>query len=164
MKLRGTLEPGEHTLASTRAHGVQLLPTFIWGFCSVVAWSFSSALWSQLPWVAYVALALALWCLYRAARAGFRWVGTCYILTSHRLVIRRGFNTGADVSVPWRTVEGMTLGRRALMGTVRAGHLTVHARGVQHVLRDVPDPEKFSHAAQRVQESFLRSQGFYAAG
>lgn len=149
-------------MVATRSHGVQLLPALMWGFVAVVAWSFSSALWVVTPWIAWCGLALAFLCLYRTLRSLLGWVTTGFVLTTHRLVVRRGLMAQTDISIPLRTVEGMTVGRRSLMGLVAAGHVHVHSRGLEHVLRGVPDPERFSRSAQQSQERLLRSQGIYS--
>lgn len=162
VKVRGPLEPGEYALVATRAHGVQLLPALVWVFLALVGWNFSSALWGLRPWLAYLALAVALFCLYRGLGRAVGWLSTSYLLTSHRLVVRQGLTGRADVRIPLDTLEGVSLGRRPLMGLAKAGNLHLHSRGLEHLLRAVPDPERFSYEMQQAQVRLLRSQGFYS--
>ncbi|HJD50346.1 MAG TPA: PH domain-containing protein [Candidatus Rothia avistercoris] len=155
MKLRGDLYPAEYTLAATRAHGVLLVRPLTYFLVAMTAWSFASALGAGAPVWRYLALALALWLVWLGVRGVARWVNTSYLLTNGRVVIRRGWGPGQDVSVPLAEIEGVSVGRRHLMGVTNAAALTVHARGVQHVLRAVPDPERFSREIQEAQRALL---------
>lgn len=157
MKLRGDLYPAEHTLAATRAHGVLLVRPLAYFFLAMTAWSFASALGVGVgaPVWRYLALALALWLVWLGMRGVVHWANTSYLLTNGRLVIRRGWGPGQDVSVPLTEIEGVSVGRRHLMGLANAAALTVHARGVQHVLWTVPDPERFSREIQEAQRALL---------
>lgn len=155
MKLRGDLYPAEHTLAATRAHGVLLVRPLTYFFLAMTAWSFASALGVGAPVWRYLALALALWLVWLGVRGVARWVNTSYLLTNGRLVIRWGWGPGQDVSVPLAEIEGVSVGNRHLVGLTNAAALTVHARGVQHVLRAVPDPERFSREIQEAQRALL---------
>lgn len=155
MKLRGDLYPTEHTLAATRAHGVLLVRPLLYFFLAMTAWSFASALGVGAPGWRYLALAFALGLAWLGLRGVLRWVATSYLLTTHRLVIRRGLGSGKDVSVPLNQIEGVSVGHRHLVGLANAAALTVHARGVQHVLRAVPDPERLSGKIQEAQRALL---------
>lgn len=162
MKLRGDLYPAEYTLAATRAHGVLLVRPLAYFLVAMAAWSFASALGVGAPVWRYLALALAFWMVWLGVRGTLRWVSTGYLLTSSRLVIRRGLGLGKDASVPLSEIEGVRVGHRHWMGLAHAAPLTVHARGVQHVLRGVPDPERFSREIQAAQGTLLNGHSYRA--
>lgn len=155
MKLRGTLQPDEYTLTATRSHGIVLMRPICHLLLAMVAWSFSSALGPTQPWVSYPALLLAVALLVLAARSIFPWVLTSYLITSDRLVIRKGLSSRHDVSVPLREIEGVSVGHKALMGVIGAAPLIVYGRGCHHVLRAVPDPERFSARIRSAQKAYL---------
>lgn len=155
MKIRGTLLPGEHAITATRAHGVLLARPLLYAFGAMAAWSFASALGSGIPWLRYPALVLALYLLWLALRGLVRWWLTSYIVTSHRLILRRGLNPAGDLSIPYQLIEGATVKRMALMGAVDAAQITVRSRGGEHLLAAVPEAARFSHEIRQAQQSLL---------
>lgn len=162
MKVRGPLNDQEYALASTRAHGVRLLPALICLWGAMAAWSFASAVGSS--WVSLPASLLALLFLGRAVLEVWRWCLTSYIVTSQRLIIRRGLSSSQDISLPLEAIEGVSLGRRRFLGALPAAHLTVHSRGLAHLLRDVPDPQRFSYQLRQAQEEHLAAHPLGAWG
>lgn len=155
MKLRGPLNPGEYTLTATRAHGVILAGPLCYVLAAMATWSFSSALGATHAWVSYPALVVAVVLAVLGVRGLIPWVLTSYLLTSQRLVIRRGLSAQKDISVPLYEIERVSVGHKALMGVVTAAPLTVYGRGTSHVLRAVPDPERFSARIRTAQREYL---------
>lgn len=157
MKLRGPLNPDEYTLTATRAHSVLLTRPVCCLIVAMIVWSFASALGQSQVWVSYPALMLAVALAVLAVREIIPWLFTSYLITSDRLVIRKGLSAQRDVSVPLSEIEGVSLGHKALMGVVSAAPLTVYGRGYRYVLPAVPDPERFSARIRTAQsERFNR--------
>ncbi|MFW0170487.1 PH domain-containing protein [Rothia sp. P4278] len=155
MKLRGPLNPDEYTLTATRAHGIVLVRPLCYVLVAMALWSFSSALGSAQAWISYPALMVSLVLAVLAVRHLAAWILTSYLLTSDRLVIRRGLSAKKDICVPLYEIERVSVGYKALMGVVAAAPLTVYGRGISHVLRAVPDPERFSARIRTAQEEYL---------
>ncbi|WP_421083514.1 PH domain-containing protein [Rothia nasimurium] len=151
MKLRGPLAPHERVLQSTRAHGVLALRSVLILLFAVVAWSFSSTLGGAGHWLEWPALALAIWLALVAVRGLLRWWLTVYQLTGERLVVRRGLAVARDIIIPLTEIEGVSVGRKYLVGVAHAADLVVHAHGHQVRLQAVPLPEKFSFEMRTAQ-------------
>lgn len=155
MKLRGPLNPDEYTLTATRAHGVVLVRPLCYVMVAMAMWSFSSALGSAQAWISYPALIVAVVLAVLAVKHLAPWILTSYLLTNDRLIIRRGLSAQKDISVPLYQIERVSVGHKALMGVVAAAPLTVYGRGINHVLRAVPDPERFSARIRTAQQEYL---------
>ncbi|MDO4898372.1 MAG: PH domain-containing protein [Rothia sp. (in: high G+C Gram-positive bacteria)] len=155
MKIRGSLQPGEYALAATRAHGSQLAPAFLWAFVAAVAWSFSSSLGGNLPWLRYPVLVLAIWCAAVAVRGLGRWWLTSYIITTHRLVLRRGWGARRDLSIALGHIESVQVQGLAFMGAVDAAQMVVYSRGGRHVLPAVPEAKRFSYELRQAQQDMF---------
>ncbi len=92
MRLRGKLNPGEHVIIATRQHYGALLPTLAYLLVAIAASTFAStARSSPILWT--LGMICAVGTLLGAVRTAWRWVTTYYLLTTHRLVVRRGVMT-----------------------------------------------------------------------
>lgn len=151
MKLRGPLNPNERVLHSTRAHGILALRSVAILLLAVVLWSFSSTLAGGGHWLQWPALALALWLAFVALRGLVRWSLTGYQITGDRLVVRRGLSTSRDVSIPLTDIEGVSVGRKYVVGVADAADLVVYLPGQQLRLQAVPLPERFSFEIRTAQ-------------
>ena len=92
MRLRGKLNPGEHVIIATRQHYGALLPTLAYLLVAIAASTFAStARSSPILWT--LGMICAVGALISAVRTAWRWATTYYLLTTHRLVVRRGMMT-----------------------------------------------------------------------
>lgn len=92
MRLRGKLNPGEHVIIATRQHYGALLPTLAYLLVAIAASTFAStARSSPILWT--LGMICAVGALVSAVRTAWRWATTYYLLTTHRLVVRRGVMT-----------------------------------------------------------------------
>ena len=92
MRLRGQLNPGEYVIVATRQHPGALLPGLTCLLLGIAAAAFASTARSSaiLWWVGTIAAAAF---FIGALRIGWRWLTTGYLITTHRLVVRRGLVT-----------------------------------------------------------------------
>ena len=92
MRLRGQLNPGEYVIVATRQHPGALLPSLTCLLLGIAAAAFASTARSSviLWWVGTIAAAAF---FIGALRIGWRWLTTGYLITTHRLVVRRGLVT-----------------------------------------------------------------------
>ena len=149
MRLRGSLYPNERTLVMTRAHPASLIPALLQLMLASAAASFAATAASStfLWWLGTVLCVL--W-MVLALRRVLRWVRTRYAITTHRLVILRGWVSSAkhealplDALGP-RRIERNTLGKRWGYGT-----LVVESLGVQHRFRQLPEVSYFAAILDR---------------
>ena len=97
MRLRGKLNPGEHVIIATRQHYGALLPTLAYLLVAFAASTFAStARSSPILWT--LGTICAVGTLLGAVRTAWRWATTYYLLTTHRLVVRRGVMTRAETN------------------------------------------------------------------
>ena len=89
MRLRGKLNPGEHVIIATRQHYGALLPALAYLLVAIAASTFAStARSSPILWI--LGMICAVGAVLGAVRTAWRWATTSYLLTTHRLVVRRG--------------------------------------------------------------------------
>lgn len=143
MRLRGQLNPGEYVIIATRQHPGALVPALLYLLGGIAAAAFAStAHTSPLLWCLGALCALAF--LLGAVRTSWRWLTTCYFLTTHRIVIRRGVMTRAeDESLYLDGLGQQWVSDRGLGQMLGYGSFYVSCQGVHHCLRYVPDPQRF---------------------
>lgn len=79
-----------------------------------------------------------------ALRIGWRWLTTGYLITTHRLVVRRGLMTRMGDESLDLDLLGQRWMREGTLGSwLGYGSVYVVCRGVHHRLRYVPTPERF---------------------
>jgi uncharacterized membrane protein YdbT with pleckstrin-like domain len=105
--------------------------------------------------VAYVVLALwlaaAVWC----AMAVIRYLTTEFVVTSSRIIFRRGLLTQASTEIPLDRVTNTSLTRSLLERLLGDGDLVVESAGRdgQSVFSDIPDPERVSRLIHQLVDS-----------
>ena len=130
MRLRGQLNPGEYVIVATRQHPGALLPSLTCLLLGIAAAAFASTARSSviLWWVGTIA---AVAFFIGALRIGWRWLTTGYLITTHRLVVRRGLvtRTGEEAS------ERRQRWRQRAQGATSRGGQAPGVRGLveQHV-------------------------------
>lgn len=143
MRLRGKLNPGEHVIIATRQHYGALLPALAYLLVAIAASTFAStARSSPILWT--LGMICAVGALLGAVRTAWRWATTYYLLTTHRLVVRRGVMTRTgDESLYLDSMGERWAKQRGPGAWLGYGSVYVVCRGVHHRLTYVPDPKRF---------------------
>lgn len=143
MRLRGQLNPGEYVIVATRQHPGALLPSLTCLLLGIAAAAFASTARSSviLWWIGTIATVAF---FIGALRIGWRWLTTGYLITTHRLVVRRGLVTRTGDESLYLDSLGQRWVREGAPGSwLGYGSVYVVCRGVHHRLRYVPAPERF---------------------
>ena len=160
---RRLLGDDEEVLAEFRPHWRVLLPALGWAMLLAAGTGVALAALEE-PWtlVAVVA-APALWLLL-AARAVLRWWFTGYVLTTERIIVRRGMVARSGTEIPLENIVNVLFSQRVLERLLGYGDVLVESAGSQGQSRlvDVPDPQAFQSEIYRARE--LRSLHFSHGG
>ena len=156
MKLRGYLAENEHLIVGVRAHPVALLPAAGYLLGAAMVASFASSLMPTARYLAYLALAFALWLLVLATVRVLRWARTSYLLTNLRLVIQTGFLQAGQQSIPLQTIEAVHF-KTSRLSVGKQADLTVSSLHTSYRLARVPHAGIFSQRIYRAQQEVLQS-------
>lgn len=160
---RRLLGQDEDVLAEFRPHWRVLLPALAWAMLLAAGAGVALAALDE-PWD-LVALGAAplLWLLV-AARAVLRWWFTSYVLTTERIIVRRGMVARSGTEIPLENIVNVLFSQRVLERLLGYGDVIVESAGSQGQSRlvDVPDPQGFQSEIYRARE--LRSLHFAGGG
>lgn len=149
----------EEILAEFRPHWRVLLPALGWAMLLAALGGVALAALDE-PWE-LIALASApvLWLLL-AGRSLLRWWFTSYVLTSERIIVRRGMVARSGTEVPLENIVNVLFSQRVTERLLGYGDVLVESAGSrgQSRLSDVPDPQGFQSEIYRARE--LRSLHF----
>ncbi|GGI09495.1 PH domain-containing protein [Egicoccus halophilus] len=140
------LSEDEDVLLMFRPHWKVLLPALLWAMLlAALAGAAVAALDPPWQWVAAGGAALV-WLLL-AGRSVLRWWFTAYVLTTERIVVRRGMVARTGVEIPLEQVTNVLFSQSVLERLLRYGDVVLEAAGSQgrSELHDIPDPEGFQH-------------------
>lgn len=109
------------------------------------------------PWRWYVVGTLALIWLVLAIRSVFAWWFTNYVLTTERIIVRRGMIARTGIEIPLENVTNVLFSQSVLERLLRYGDVVLESAGSQgqSELHDIPDPEGFQSEVYAARE--LRS-------
>ncbi|GAA1120290.1 PH domain-containing protein [Arthrobacter flavus] len=134
--MRLKLAPGEHVIVRTRPHPRPLLMPFIGSLVVLAGSGFALGLLSRgslppgvIEWVplgVILVLAAAVLILLRIfVRPLMRWWSTRYILTSRRLIRRRGLSTRSEQEIALASIYQLDTSQTLLQRSTGSGNLTV---------------------------------------
>lgn len=137
-----------------RPHWKTLIIPFIWTIVVIVA---SVLVWMLLPdgWPRWASLGvLAAGWLGFAALPVARWYYTMYILTSERLIVRRGILARTGIEIPLEVVNDVGFSQSLFERLMGFGDVVIESAGElgQSRLSNIPHPEKFHSELYRVRE------------
>lgn len=161
MRLRGKLNPGEHVIIATRQHYGALLPTLAYLLVAIAASTFAStARSSPILWT--LGMICAVGALVSAVRTAWRWATTYYLLTTHRLVVRRGVMTRTgDESLYLDSMGERWAKQRGPGAWLGYGSVYVVCRGVHHRLTYVPEPKRFEKEIKAARRDYYALRARY---
>jgi uncharacterized membrane protein YdbT with pleckstrin-like domain len=104
--------------------------------------------WAVVVVAVLVLLRLSLW-------PYLRWVTTHYVLTSRRVIIRRGVLSRSGRDIPLTRVNDVSFQHSVIERALRCGTLTIESAGEhgQVVLPDVPEVESVQREVYRAVEA-----------
>lgn len=137
-----------------RPHWKTLIIPIIWTILVVVA---SVLVWMLLPdgWPRWASLGVlaAGWFGFAALPAA-RWYYTMHILTSERLIVRRGILARSGMEIPLEVVNDVGFSQSLFERLMGFGDVVIESAGElgQSRLSNIPHPEKFHSELYRVRE------------
>jgi uncharacterized membrane protein YdbT with pleckstrin-like domain len=150
----------EEIIHQFRPHWKVLLPALGWALllAVVVGIAFAALRDRQEDWMPWTVLGIAvlLW-LVLSAKAILNWVFTNYVLTSERIIVRRGMIARSGTEIPLENINNVLFNQRVLERMLGYGDVIVESAGSmgQSVLDNIPDPEAFQSEVYATRE--LRS-------
>ena len=86
-----------------------------------------------------------------------RWLGTQYVLTTERVVVRKGIVSKSGVEIPLENINNVLFSQSVIERVLGYGDVLIESAGSQGQSRlvDIPDPEAFQSEVYRARE--LRS-------
>ncbi|MEX2504497.1 MAG: PH domain-containing protein [Egicoccus sp.] len=153
------LSDDEDVLLLFRPHWKVLLPSLFWAMLlAALGGAAFAALDPPWEWVA-VGVAVALWLLF-SIRSVLSWWFTAYVLTTERIVVRRGMIARTGVEIPLEQVTNVLFSQSVLERLLRYGDVVLEAAGSQgrSELHDIPDPEGFQHEVYAARELRMLDQ------
>jgi uncharacterized membrane protein YdbT with pleckstrin-like domain len=154
------LTPDEQIVHQFRPHWKVLLPALGWAllFAVVVGIAFAALEDRREAWMPWTVLGIAvlLW-LVLSAKAILAWVFTNYVLTSERIIVRKGMIARSGTEIPLENINNVLFSQRVLERMLGYGDVIVESAGSmgQSVLDNIPDPEAFQSEIYATRE--LRS-------
>ncbi|MBS3939619.1 MAG: PH domain-containing protein [Actinobacteria bacterium] len=153
------LSDDEDVLLLFRPHWKVLLPPLFWAMLlAALGGAAFAALDAPWQWVA-VAAAVGLWVLF-AGRFVLSWWFTTYVLTTERVVVRKGVIARTGVEIPLEQVTNVLFSQTVIERLLRYGDVVLEAAGSQgrSELHDIPDPEGFQHEVYAARELRMLDQ------
>jgi uncharacterized membrane protein YdbT with pleckstrin-like domain len=154
------LTADEQIVHQFRPHWKVLLPALGWAllFAALVGVVFAMLQDRQETWVPWTVLGIAvlLW-LVLSAKAILDWVFTNYVLTSERIIVRKGMIARSGTEIPLENINNVLFSQRVIERMLGYGDVIVESAGSmgQSVLDNIPDPEAFQSEIYATRE--LRS-------
>ena len=135
-----------------RPHWKLLFIPFLWFLALSVAMIIVAMAFDWLQWV--VLLVLAGFLVYFVVRPLVAWWTTRYVLTTERLITRRGLIAKSGVAIPLERITNVNFNQTVFERILGAGDLLVEAAGTtgQSKFSDIPHPDDFQALLYRVRE------------
>jgi membrane protein YdbS with pleckstrin-like domain len=147
------LTEDEEILAQFRPHWRVLVPVLAWAMASAALAGLAVAALDR-PWQEVaVGGAVLLWLLL-SVRALFDWWFTNYVLTTERIVVRRGMIARSGTEIPLEQITNVLFAQRMVERLLGYGDVILEAAGSQgqSELHDIPDPEGFQQQVYEARE------------
>jgi membrane protein YdbS with pleckstrin-like domain len=140
------LTDDEEILRQFRPHWRVLLPVLAWAMLAAALGGVAGAALGP-PWrdVA-IAGAAVLWVLV-SIKPLLAWWFTNYVLTTERIVVRRGMIARTGTEIPLEQVTNVLFSQTVFERLIGYGDVVLEAAGSEgrSELHDIPDPEGFQH-------------------
>jgi membrane protein YdbS with pleckstrin-like domain len=140
------LTDDEEILRQFRPHWRVLLPVLAWAMLAAALGGVAGAALDP-PWREIaIGGAVLLWVLV-STKPLIDWWFTNYVLTTERIVVRRGMIARTGTEIPLEQVTNVLYSQTVLERLLRYGDVVLEAAGSEgrSELHDIPDPEGFQH-------------------
>jgi uncharacterized membrane protein YdbT with pleckstrin-like domain len=148
------LTDDEEIVHQFRPHWRVLLPALGWamGFAVLVG-AVMAAVDDRRWWLGAAGTAGVLWLLL-STRALLDWWFTNYVLTTERIIVRRGMIARTGTEIPLESINNVLFSQKVLERLLGYGDVLVESAGSagQSRLMDIPDPEAFQSEIYRARE------------
>ncbi len=149
------LSHDEEIITSFRPHWKLLFIPILWGvglflvFITVM-WLIDDA--AFVGWLTFVVVVGLL--VYFVVRPLIAWWTTQYVLTTERLITRRGLIAKSGVEIPLENITNVNFSQTVIERMLGAGDLLIESAGStgQSRFRDIPHPDTFQATLYKVRE------------
>jgi uncharacterized membrane protein YdbT with pleckstrin-like domain len=142
---RRLLGDNEQILFEKRPHWVALVIPIFWAIVIIVA-AFLALSWIDDPsWLRWAIVGIAvLALLFIPVESFLNWLFTLFVLTTDRLITRRGVVAKSSKEIPLENINDITFNQSILERMVGAGDLLIESAGErgQSRITNVRDPEQ----------------------
>ncbi|MFW0185230.1 PH domain-containing protein [Rothia sp. CCM 9418] len=138
---------------ATRMHRYCLLPPMLYFLLSVFCVNFASAISTASFIWSFLGYLLTAVFLYQMFKRLNRYFSTQYFITTHRLIIQRGWRNNRSVSIGFTNIISCAV-QGAWLGSTKIGKLMVHTPRGSLVLQRVPRPQAFSEQLNQACQEF----------
>lgn len=154
------LTKGEEIISEFRPHWRMLAVPFLWTIAAIVVAVAAAMLWDGPVVKVIAAIAGAAW-LYLGLWRFISWFFTWYILTSERLITRRGVLARRGVDLPLENINDVRFSQTILERLLRSGDLVIESAGEmgQSRFSDIPTPQRFQAKLYQVREDRVAAIG-----
>lgn len=143
------LAENESIVFDLKPHFVALLPSFLWSLVALVggifAYRFTDSRVAEPNYAdnAVVVAILVAWALL-AIPPYLRWQFTLFVLTTDRLITRRGVIAKSSKEIPLERINDVAFDQTVLERMLKAGDLVIESAGErgQTLIENVRDPEQ----------------------
>lgn len=126
---RALLADHERILFELRPHWVAILPALLWAVALIAAWLALGAVTSSGLLLVAAALFAVIGLLLGTVIPLLRWSRTLFVLTTDRLITRRGVIAREATEIPLERINDVAFRQSALERVVGAGDLLIESAG-----------------------------------
>jgi uncharacterized membrane protein YdbT with pleckstrin-like domain len=150
---RRLLTDDEEILLQFRPHWRVLLPVIGWALLLGVAAVVLTGVRGQEYSTLVAAVALGLWIVLSTRRI-FRWYFTLYVLTTERIIVRRGWLARSGTEIPLESINNVLFSQRVVERMLGYGDVLIESAGRQGQsrLQNIPRPEAFQAEVYEARE------------
>jgi uncharacterized membrane protein YdbT with pleckstrin-like domain len=141
---RALLAEHERIVFELRPHWVAVVPALLWAALIVLAWVTLGALTDSGPALLALSAGALIALLLLSAVPLLKWSKTLFVLTTDRLITRRGVIARAATEIPLERINDVAFAQSALERLVGAGDLLIESAGERGQTRitNVKKPEQ----------------------
>ena len=148
-----SLTEGESIITSFRPHWKLLFIPFLWGLGILIVFAIVER-FTDWGWTlrALITIAILLWFVGRPL---VDWWFTRYVLTTERLITRRGLIARSGIEIPLENITNVNFNQSIFERMLGAGDLLVESAGEQgqSSFSDIPHPDKFQAVLYKAREA-----------
>ena len=141
---RALLADHERIVFELRPHWVAVVPALLWAALIVLAWIALGALVDSGPARLAITVGALVALLFLSAVPLLKWSNTLFVLTTDRLITRRGVIARQATEIPLERINDVAFAQSALERVVGAGDLLIESAGERGQTRitNVKRPEQ----------------------